>query len=110
MTNSTGITTLGPHHHAWLAAHPNRSDRWLAWVLRMGFDVHHIDGDHSNDAPDNLVLVEAQDHMRLHGMDRLRKLPIYRGKRRPRRTKRKVALAQYEQAKQRLVESLTKPS
>jgi hypothetical protein len=30
--------------------------------------VHHIDGNHSNDEPANLVLIEGTDHLRLHGM------------------------------------------
>lgn len=33
-----------------------------------GFDVHHIDGNKENNNPDNLVLIEHADHMRLHGM------------------------------------------
>lgn len=56
------------HHAAWLAAHPGRSAEWLAERLADGFHVHHLDGDHGNDDPANLVLIEAADHMRLHGM------------------------------------------
>lgn len=63
------------HHKAWLAAHPERSEEWLAGRLADGFDVHHGDGDHSNNEPDNLFLVEHRDHVRLHGsalLDRMR--------------------------------------
>lgn len=35
--------------------------------MREGFDVHHMDGNPENNAPENLVLIECQDHMRLHG-------------------------------------------
>jgi hypothetical protein len=56
-----------PHHLAWLQAHPDRSAEWLAERLRDGFDVHHVDGDHQNNTPANLVLIEHIDHMRLHG-------------------------------------------
>lgn len=38
-------------------------------MLKEGFDVHHVDGDHGNNTPLNLVLIEAVDHMRLHGMN-----------------------------------------
>lgn len=66
---------LRSHHLAWLSVHPCRSPQWLAEKLAEGFDVHHADGDHSNDDPDNLVLIECVDHMRLHNrgalMDRL---------------------------------------
>lgn len=41
---------------------------WLRERLKDGFHVHHIDGDHTNDAPKNLVLIDGVDHMRLHGM------------------------------------------
>lgn len=34
--------------------------------MRDGFDVHHLDGDHENNDPRNLVLIEHTDHMALH--------------------------------------------
>ncbi|MEN3238678.1 HNH endonuclease [Methylobacterium ajmalii] len=37
-------------------------------MLLDGFDVHHLDHDHANNDPANLVLIEAQDHMRVHEM------------------------------------------
>jgi len=40
---------------------------WLRFVLKAGFDIHHLDGDHDNNVPENLVLIEHVDHMRLHG-------------------------------------------
>lgn len=60
---------LDKHHRAWLDAHPHRSASWLKARLADGFDVHHADGDHSNNSPRNLFLIEATDHMRLHGGD-----------------------------------------
>ncbi len=35
-------------------------------MAREGFDVHHVDGDHENNLPDNLVLIEHRDHFMLH--------------------------------------------
>jgi hypothetical protein len=67
---------LLPHHEAWLSAHPHRTAEWLLERTRDGFDIHHGDGDHSNNDPDNLFMVEHRDHLRLHGqplMDRLRR-------------------------------------
>lgn len=55
------------HHRAWLAAHPDRDTVWLSERLGDGFDVHHVDGDCTNNALENLVLIEHQDHMTLHG-------------------------------------------
>jgi hypothetical protein len=60
-------TKLQPYHLAWLTAHPDRTVDWLRFVMKAGFDIHHLDGDHDNNSPDNLVLIEHQDHMRLHG-------------------------------------------
>lgn len=58
---------MAPHHEAWLSAHPGRTREWLSRMLSDGFDVHHLDSDHSNNDPNNLVLIEADDHQRLHG-------------------------------------------
>jgi len=58
---------LAPHHQAWLGLHPDRSEQWLRDRLADGFQVHHVDGDGKNDAPHNLVLIEGQDHIRMHG-------------------------------------------
>ncbi len=59
---------MRPHHAAWLLNHPHRTAEWLEAMTREGFDIHHLDGDHENNDPDNLVLIEIGDHMRLHGM------------------------------------------
>ena len=58
---------LAPHIAAWLGAHPERDAAWLAERQRDGFDVHHLDSNHENNAPDNLVLIEHSDHIRMHG-------------------------------------------
>lgn len=64
------------HHHAWLTAHPNRTEDWLRERLRDGFDIHHLDGDHGNNDPLNLVLIDAADHMMLHnGKSRMVRRP-----------------------------------
>lgn len=59
-------TKLPPHHIAWLKAHPHRDEEWLRERLFDGFDVHHVDGDHKNNAANNLVLVEHTDHWFIH--------------------------------------------
>jgi hypothetical protein len=55
------------HHLAWLSTRVHRTIDWLKEKLAEGFDVHHLDGNHSNNEPSNLVLIECSDHMRLHG-------------------------------------------
>lgn len=62
------------YHLIWLEYHPNRTMEWLQERLEDGFDVHHMDGDHGNNDWRNLALVEASDHMRLHGYGLIRLL------------------------------------
>lgn len=64
---STSMKLL-KHQAAWLKSHPDRSVKWLRERFKDGFDVHHLDGDHSNNDPGNLVLIDHVDHMRLHGI------------------------------------------
>lgn len=61
------LAGLETYHLAWLGAHPWRTPEWFREKLRDGFDVHHLDGDHSSDDPKNLILIEHSDHMMLHG-------------------------------------------
>jgi hypothetical protein len=57
------------YHLVWLASHPHRTAAWLRERMADGFDIHHLDRNHENNEPTNLVLVEHTDHMRLHGVE-----------------------------------------
>jgi len=83
------------YHWAWLSAHPERSAEWLRSRLQDGFDVHHIDGNHANDDAANLVLIEASDHMMLHG-GRLSRVANY-GKRGPQKETLRLGQYAYEE-------------
>lgn len=76
---------MKPHHRAWLDAHPHRTAEWLAFRIAEGFDVHHLDGEHDNNNPENLVLIEHTDHMMVHGGRTLGRLSAPSGKRGPSR-------------------------
>lgn len=80
---------LEPYHHAWLLAHPERTPEWLLRMLAEGFQIHHMDGNHSNDDPKNLVLIEGGDHMMIHnGVARLLwRPPVKMGGGRPKKVK-----------------------
>lgn len=55
------------HHYRWLERHPDRDEAWLRQAIDQGFDIHHVDGDHYNNDPNNLVLIERRDHCLIHG-------------------------------------------
>ena len=57
---------MEPHHVAWLADHPGRTEEWLRERFADGFHIHHVNGDRSNNSPENLLLVDDSDHSRLH--------------------------------------------
>jgi hypothetical protein len=76
---------LQPYHHAWLNSHPTRDEEWLRAKLKDGFHIHHLDGNHSNDDPLNLVLIDGVDHFRLHGALLIKRIGPKKGKRGPQR-------------------------
>lgn len=56
------VTRMKDYHYAWLSVHPDRTEEWLADKLKDGFGIHHLDGDHGNNSPENLVLLDWADH------------------------------------------------
>lgn len=72
--------------------------------LGEGFDVHHIDGDHGNNCPLNLVLIEHTDHMALHngGFYTLGRISRT-GASAERRFKKKTALKRYQEDQDKVV-------
>lgn len=57
---------LKDYHYAWLSDHAGRTEDWLRRMMAEGFHIHHVDGDHSNNDPLNLVLIEGADHFLMH--------------------------------------------
>lgn len=57
------MPNLTSYHLVWLSAHPQRSAEWLKAHIADGFQVHHVNGDHTNESPDNLVLIDGNDHL-----------------------------------------------
>lgn len=55
------------HHLAWMEGNHAEPD-FLYQAIMNGFQVHHVDGDHSNNDPLNLVLIYDRDHKKLHGL------------------------------------------
>jgi hypothetical protein len=91
---------LQPYHYVWLAAHEHRTEAWLRKRMQDGFDIHHLDGNHGNNDPLNLVLIETTDHMMLHsGKRMLGRLTPKKGKRGPQKN---ISRAKIERAFQEL--------
>lgn len=88
------MARLETYHFAWLAKHPNRDEAWLIDRLVDGFHVHHLDHDHANDDPENLVLIEGDDHMELHG--RCIRSELVQGRERKKRAKRDDGRTAYQ--------------
>lgn len=106
------------YHHVWLASHPHRTADWLAARLAEGFDVHHINGDHNDDTPDNLALIECADHMHLHGkpnflrmslMSRPRRIVIRRYSQRGQEYGRSIVAEYYAKIERGEIDGSKKP-
>ncbi len=54
------------YHKIWMEKH-GVSAEWMEQALRNGFDIHHVDGDHTNNEPGNLVMIYHGDHFQFHG-------------------------------------------
>lgn len=54
------------YHKAYLSKQTMTEDFFFE-ALANGFDIHHLDGDHSNNDPDNLVMIYHFDHFAMHG-------------------------------------------
>ena len=47
-------------------SHREIAERIIGRAIRHFEHVHHIDGDHSNNDPNNLLVVDRNDHNRIH--------------------------------------------
>lgn len=107
-SNSVVVKGFQAYHYSWLAAHPHRTAEWLKDKLREGFDIHHLDNNHSNNEPDNLILIEHTDHMFLHARGRtLGRLTPQR--KNVKRKIKKARLIQYQAySKEDLIDSMVR--
>jgi hypothetical protein len=53
---------MGRHEHRVVA------EQKIGREIRRDEHVHHLDHNHLNNAPDNLEVMTAAEHMRLHGI------------------------------------------
>lgn len=64
--NSRGYVQVHDELGRWVSEHRVVVERTLGRCLRRGEYVHHIDEDRTNNEPDNLVVVNAAQHRRIH--------------------------------------------
>jgi hypothetical protein len=87
---------LEPYHYAWLSDNSSMDVFELMTLLKRGFDIHHLDGDHGNNDPFNLVLIWGADHMMLHnGKKRMTRNPHHSAKR-IKKLKKKLKNKEYD--------------
>jgi hypothetical protein len=51
----------------WVLTHRRVAEKAVGGKIYPGREVHHIDGDKSNNRPSNLKIVSSVEHRRLHG-------------------------------------------
>lgn len=69
-----GIRYYSSHQYGYYRSGPKHGNKRMQRVVYSdtygniphGWDVHHIDGDKSNNALENLVALSRADHLRLH--------------------------------------------
>ncbi len=69
MSVDDSIFVTAESHRAWLTKHENITAEWLGGAIAEGFQIHHIDCNHENNSPDNLLLIFGRDHMYIHGLN-----------------------------------------
>lgn len=62
--------TNSPHNggYAGMTQHRTFMQKKLGRRLKRSEHVHHIDGDKSNNSPENLMVLSATDHARYHAI------------------------------------------
>jgi hypothetical protein len=66
-TNSSGYQQFkDPHTGQWESTHRRVAEKKVGGQIYPGREVHHIDGDKSNNRPSNLTILSSAQHRRIH--------------------------------------------
>ena len=66
--NSSGYQQFkDPHTGRWTLTHRRVAEKLVGGPIFHGREVHHIDGDRTNNRPSNLTIVSKPEHRRIHG-------------------------------------------
>lgn len=55
-----------PSSGQWTLTHRRVAEKLVGGAIFPGREVHHIDGDKSNNRPSNLTIVSKEQHRRIH--------------------------------------------
>ena len=55
-----------PNTGKWTLTHRRVAEKLVGGAIFAGREVHHIDGDKSNNRPSNLTIVSKEEHRRIH--------------------------------------------
>lgn len=66
-TNSSGYQQFkNPYSGKWELTHRRVAEKMVGGPIYSGREVHHIDGDKSNNRPSNLTILSSAQHRRIH--------------------------------------------
>lgn len=66
-TNSSGYQQFRDRTGKWVLTHRRVAEKLVGGKIYSGREVHHIDGNKSNNRPSNLMIVSKAEHRRIHG-------------------------------------------
>jgi hypothetical protein len=67
-TNRSGYQEFkDPRTRRWESTHRRVAEKKVRGKIYPGREVHHIDGDKSNNRPSNLTILSSAQHRRIHG-------------------------------------------
>lgn len=65
--NSSGYPLFkDPHTGRWTLTHRRVAEKLVDGPIFAGREVHHIDGDKTNNRPSNLRILSKKEHRRIH--------------------------------------------
>ncbi len=65
--NISGYQQFKDHHTgSWTLTHRRVAEKLVGGPIFPGREVHHIDGDKTNNRPSNLTIVSKAEHLRIH--------------------------------------------
>jgi hypothetical protein len=65
-TNSGGYQQFKDRAERWVLVHRRVAEKKVGGKIYPGREVHHIDGDKSNNRPSNLTILSSAQHRRIH--------------------------------------------